>query len=93
MKRVWLQPLQELFACLSQDPIEDAPSMMAITGTAEEQRRWFGLLDSAIQAAEDNDNAVTSIFSENSGYRATTPEQAKLLLVELRTLYSQEIET
>ena len=93
MDRDWLLPLQELFSCLGQNPIEDAPSIMDITGMPDEHERWFRLLDGAIQAADDNDNTVTSIFAEASGYRASTPEQAKLLLIELRTLYAQEMET
>ena len=89
MSLSWDEQLAELFAGLGQDPIEDAPSLMDLLGTADERQEWLNAISSGIAASEAGDRRVVEIINR-SGYRISYPSEAKAYFEELRDLYLRQ---
>jgi hypothetical protein len=87
----WVERLGDLFAGLSQDPLEDAPAIMYVLGTPEERSRWLADLDAAEAAAVNGDPRAAAVVNLAGGYRVATPGEAAKYFREVRALYLAEV--
>jgi hypothetical protein len=87
VREAWGERLGNLFASLGQDPLEDAPSLMDILGTADERAGWLADLDAAESAAARGDPEAAAVVNRSGGYRVASPSEAGGYFRELRQLY------
>jgi hypothetical protein len=87
MGETWVERLGNLFACLGQDPLDDAPALMDFLGTRDERAGWLADLDAAEAAVARGDPQAVAVVNRSGGYRVTSPSEAGYLFRELRQLY------
>lgn len=87
MGETWVERLGNLFACLGQDPLDDAPVLMNILGNRDERAGWLADLDAAEAAVARGDPQAATVVNRSGGYRVTSPSEAGDYFRELRRLY------